>query len=219
MATHPFPAASPAIPERPASHHCSTLSLHVNTALIAPLTLRAPPPCLDSNSLLSANHFGYLRYPWQRTCAMNCARGRRALSAHVQREPGFEAEAASAREGVGRRRRKRKSDTRDWSGKVGGAGLLAGGGCDWRGPGHGGRSSGGGGGGSGGSGGGGRAAPGTDGFSCRSLGSTQCSELCSTSTPPLGLELQLRPSGPQRQGWRAHTPGTAQPPPSPLEKT
>lgn len=54
----------PAIPEVPAPHHCSALSLHVNTALIAvSLTLRAPPPSLGSNRLLSTNHFSYLRYP------------------------------------------------------------------------------------------------------------------------------------------------------------
>lgn len=54
----------PAIPEVPAPHHCSALSLHVNTALIAvSLTLRAPPPSLGSNRLLSTNHFCYLRYP------------------------------------------------------------------------------------------------------------------------------------------------------------
>lgn len=64
----------PFLPECPAPHHCSALSLHVNTALIAPsLTPRAPPPRL-SNSALAARHFGYLSYRWQRTCAVSYAR-------------------------------------------------------------------------------------------------------------------------------------------------
>ena len=83
MATTGIHAKAPAIPEgrglpllpdSPDPHHCSTLSLHVNTALIAvSLKTRAPPPRLG-NRPLSASHFVYLRYPWQRTCAVSCAR-------------------------------------------------------------------------------------------------------------------------------------------------
>lgn len=72
----------PLLPDSPAPHHCSTLSLHVNTALIAAsLKPRAPPPRL-SNRPHSASHFVYLRYPWKRTCAVSCARDS-VSSAHV----------------------------------------------------------------------------------------------------------------------------------------
>lgn len=134
------------------------------------------------------------------------------LATHMRNEPcvssqspqyacpkGSRAPLAEAPSAPGRSRRKRKYDTRDWSRKMGGAGRLVDGGCDWRGPGHGGRSSSG----------GGKAAVRTDGFARQSLGPAQCFELCSSFAPPLDLELRPGPSGPEPQGWRAQTLGTA----------
>ncbi|KAG8516929.1 Methyl-CpG-binding domain protein 4, partial [Galemys pyrenaicus] len=67
-------SAPPLLPDCPAPHHCSALSLHVNTALIAASrTPRAPPPGL-SNRPRFASLSGYPRYPWQRTCAVRHAR-------------------------------------------------------------------------------------------------------------------------------------------------
>lgn len=100
----------PLLPNCPAPHHCSALSLHVNTALIAAsFTPRAPPPSL-SNKALSTSHFGYLRYPGN--AHAQCAT--RAAEFRVRMSKGRANKGANAKlEGEPKRR------LRNWARAIG----------------------------------------------------------------------------------------------------